>query len=161
MASTQTSYLNSSVGTSPATVFTASATTALVGMQCANISGAAITVDVYITRSATNYYLIKGATIPVGGALALGGLWKAFSGGDVEMDPADLAELQKHLKVLDQYGQDPAVKSGLPADVQKRLDAVIAKLDKLKKAKAAGGAAPAAFWRVSCLPCSSDGRSVW
>ena len=77
MASTQTSYLNSSVGTSPATVFTASATTALVGMQCANISGAAITVDVYITRSATNYYLIKGATIPVGGALAL-------IGGDVK-----------------------------------------------------------------------------
>ena len=77
MASTQTSYLNSSVGTSPATIFTASATTALVGMQCANISGAAITVDVYITRSATNYYLIKGATIPVGGALAL-------IGGDVK-----------------------------------------------------------------------------
>lgn len=71
------------------------------------------------------------------GALALGGLWKAFSGNDVEMDPKDLAELQKHLKVLDQYGQDPAVKAGLPADVQKRLDNVISKLGKLKAAKAA------------------------
>jgi hypothetical protein len=77
MASTQTSYLNSAVGTSPATILTASATTALVGCQVANISGAAITVDVYITRSATNFYLIKGATIPVGGALAL-------IGGDVK-----------------------------------------------------------------------------
>jgi hypothetical protein len=79
----------------------------------------------------------------VGGVLGLGALWKAFSGNDIEMDPKDLAELQKHLKVLDQYGQDPAIKAGLPADVQKRLDVVIAKLDKLKKAKAAG-AAPAA-----------------
>ena len=89
---------------------------------------------------------IKGAGKKVAGvaagALLLGGLWKAFSGNDVEMDPKDLAELQKHLKVLDQYGQDPAVKGGLPADVQKRLDVVISKLDKLKKAKAAG--APAA-----------------
>ena len=49
MASTQTSYLNSAVGTSPVTIVTASATSALVGMQCANITGAAITVDVYIT----------------------------------------------------------------------------------------------------------------
>jgi hypothetical protein len=57
------------------------------------------------------------------------------------MDPADLAELQKHLKVLDQYGKDPAVKGGLPADVQKRLDGVLVKLDKLKKVQ---GAAPAA-----------------
>lgn len=80
-----------------------------------------------------------GATA-VGAVLGLGALWKAFSGGDIEMDPKDLAELQKHLKVLDQYGQDPAIKAGLPADVQKRLDVVIAKLDKLKKAKAAGGA---------------------
>lgn len=86
-----------------------------------------------------------GASIVAGG-IVLGTLWKAFSGGDVEMDPKDLAELQKHLKVLDQYGQDPAVKGGLPAEVQKRLDVVIAKLDKLKKAKAAGApaAAPAA-----------------
>ena len=77
MASTQTSYLNSAVGTSPVTIVTAAATSALVGMQCANITGAAITVDVYITRSAINYYLIKGVTIPVGGALAL-------IGGDVK-----------------------------------------------------------------------------
>jgi hypothetical protein len=91
---------------------------------------------------------IKGAGKKVaavaGGALLLGGLWKAFSSNDIEMDPKDLAELQKHLKVLDQYGQDPAIKAGLPVDVQKRLDVVIAKLDKLKKAKAAGGAQPAA-----------------
>ncbi len=93
--------------------------------------------------SRVNKKVAAGAAA-VGGALGLGALWKAFSGGDIEMDPKDLAELQKHLKVLDQYGQDPAIKAGLPADVQKRLDVVISKLDKLKKAKAAGGQQPAA-----------------
>ncbi len=78
----------------------------------------------------------KAQAATAGVALTLGALWKGFSGGDIEMDPADLAELQNHLKVLDQYGQDPTIKSGLPADVQKRLDAVIAKLGKLKSAKA-------------------------
>lgn len=78
----------------------------------------------------------------VAGSLGLGGLYAAFSGDDIEMEPTDLAELQKHLKVLDQYGKDPAIKTGLPADVQKRLDVVIAKLDKLRKL--APAAAPAA-----------------
>lgn len=77
MASTQTSYVNKSVGTSPATIFTASATTALVGLQAANITASPVTVDVYVTRSGTDYYLVKGATVPVGGALAL-------IGGDVK-----------------------------------------------------------------------------
>lgn len=94
-----------------------------------------------------------GAAV-VGGALGLGALWKAFSGGDIEMDPKDLAELQKHLKVLDQYGQDPAIKAGLPADVQKRLDVVISKLDKLKKAKAAGGQQPAAPAAAPAAPAA-------
>ena len=87
----------------------------------------------------------------VAGGVILGTLYAAFSGGDIEMDPADLAELQKHLKVLDQYGKDPAVKTGLPADVQKRLDAVIAKLDKLKKVKGKA-AAPAAAKPAAAAP---------
>lgn len=77
MASTQTSYVNKSVGTSADTVFTASATTALVGLQAANITASPVTVDVYVTRSSVDYYLVKGATVPVGGALAL-------IGGDVK-----------------------------------------------------------------------------
>lgn len=77
MASTQTSYVNKAVGTSANTIFTASATTALVGLQAANIITTPVTVDVYVTRSATDYYLVKGATVPVGGALAL-------IGGDIK-----------------------------------------------------------------------------
>lgn len=72
---TYTSYVNSSVGTSAATVVTvASATqTTVIGLSCANTTTSPVTVDVYVTRSATNYYAVKGATVPVGGSLVVVG----------------------------------------------------------------------------------------
>jgi peptidoglycan hydrolase-like protein with peptidoglycan-binding domain len=81
----------------------------------------------------------------VTGVLVAGGLYAAFSGNNaIEMDPADLAELQKHLKVIDQYGKDPEIIKGLPQDVQTRLSALVKNLEKLKNAKAkAPAAAPA------------------
>ena len=79
MASTQTSYVNNTIGTTANTVFTASATTALVGVQIANVSDSPITVSLYVTRSAVDYYLVKNATVSVGGALAaVGGDIKHF-----------------------------------------------------------------------------------
>jgi hypothetical protein len=59
-----------------------------------------------------------------------------IKGGDLEMDPADLAELQKHLKVLEEFGKNPEVVKGLPVEVQKRLETVLGKLNKLQQAKA-------------------------
>ena len=44
---------------------------AVVGIRLVNVASASITVDVYITRSATNYYLIKSASISVGQSLEL------------------------------------------------------------------------------------------
>lgn len=75
MANTFTSYANKDVGTSAATVVTVGAgtQTTVIGMSCANTSSSPVTVDAYITRSAVNYYLIKGATVPVGGALVIVG----------------------------------------------------------------------------------------
>jgi hypothetical protein len=96
----------------------------------------------------------------VASALGLGTLLKSFSNNDVEMDPADLAELQKHLAVLDKFGQDPAVKGGLPADVQKRLDGVIAKLGKLKGAKAKGGAPAQPAAGAPAAPAKPAGNNV-
>jgi hypothetical protein len=51
----------------------------------ANTSSSPITTDAYITRSAVNYYLVKGATVPVGGSLVV-------VGGDqkVVMQPSDV-----------------------------------------------------------------------
>ena len=75
MANTFTSYVNKDVGTSAATVVTvaASTQTTLIGMSCANTTSSPVTVDAYVTRSAVNYYLVKGATVPVGGSLVIVG----------------------------------------------------------------------------------------
>lgn len=69
MANVFKNYVNQNVGTSAATVVTASTATTVIGMTVANVSASPITVSVYVTISATNYYLVKDATVPVGGAL--------------------------------------------------------------------------------------------
>jgi hypothetical protein len=76
MANTFTSYANKSVGTSAASVLTvgASTQTTVIGLSCANIISSPVTVDAYFTRSAVDYYIVKNATVPVGGTLvAVGG----------------------------------------------------------------------------------------
>lgn len=75
MANTFKSNVNKNVGTSAATVYTCpSATqTTLIGLSVANTSASPITTDAYITRSAVDYYLIKTATVPVGGSLVVVG----------------------------------------------------------------------------------------
>ena len=87
MANTFKSYPSKNVGTSAASVYTCpSATqTTLIGLSMANTSSSPITTDAYVTRSAVNYYLVKGATVPVGGALVI-------VGGDqkVVLQPSDV-----------------------------------------------------------------------
>lgn len=75
MANTFTSYLNQNVGTSAATVVTVSGgtQTTIIGMSCANTTSSPVTVSAYITRTATDYYLIKTATVPVGSSLVIVG----------------------------------------------------------------------------------------
>ena len=68
---TNTSYATKNVGTSASTLTTvASATTAAVSsLIVSNTSTSPITTSVYFTRSAVDYYLVKSATVPVGGSL--------------------------------------------------------------------------------------------
>ena len=75
MANTFTSYMNKDVGTSAASVVTvgSSTQTTIIGLSAANTTASPVTVDVYVTRSSVNYYLIKGATVPVGGTLVVVG----------------------------------------------------------------------------------------
>jgi hypothetical protein len=75
MANTFTRYLNKDVGTSAATVVTvgSSTQTTIIGLSLANTTTSPITVSAYITASATDYYLIKDATVPVGGTLVVVG----------------------------------------------------------------------------------------
>ena len=44
---------------------------AVVGIRLVNVASSSITVDVYIVRSTTNYYLIKNASITAGQSLEL------------------------------------------------------------------------------------------
>ena len=76
MANVFTSYAAKSVGTSASTLVTvASATqTTVIGLTVANTTSSQITCDVYFTRSAVDYYIIKGASVPVGRSfVAVGG----------------------------------------------------------------------------------------
>jgi len=75
MANTFKNSFSKSVDTSAATIYTApSATqTTLIGLSVANTTSSPITCDAYVTSSAVDYYLIKGATVPVGGSLVIVG----------------------------------------------------------------------------------------
>jgi hypothetical protein len=75
MANNFTRYLNKSVGTSAATVVTvgASTQTTIIGLSLANTTTSPITVSAFITASTVDYYLIKDATVPVGGTLVVVG----------------------------------------------------------------------------------------
>jgi hypothetical protein len=90
MANLFKSFPSKNVGTSAATIYTCpSATqTTLIGLSVANTSASPITTDAYITRSAVDYYLIKGGVVPVGGTLVI-------VGGDqkVVLEPSDVLKV--------------------------------------------------------------------
>jgi len=66
---TNISYVAKNVGTSASTLVTVSASTtaAVASLVVANTTTSPITCDVFFTRSAVDYYLVKTATVPVGG----------------------------------------------------------------------------------------------
>jgi len=73
---TFTSYMAKSVGTSASTLVTvgASTQTTAIGLTVANTSASQITIDVYVTRSAVDYYVVKGAAVQAGTSfVAVGG----------------------------------------------------------------------------------------
>jgi hypothetical protein len=68
-------YANSShvvknIGTSASTILTVlSGTEAVSSLIVSNTITSPITTSVYVTRSTVDYYIVKDATIPVGGSL--------------------------------------------------------------------------------------------
>lgn len=75
MANSFTRYPATNIGTSPVTLVTAAAATqtTVIGLTVSNTTTSPITISIYITASATNYYILKNATVAVGGSLALFG----------------------------------------------------------------------------------------
>lgn len=76
MATTFTSTLTKSVGTTPVSVYTvpSSTVTTIIGLNLANITTVSALVDIFIVRGGNSIFLLKGGEVPVGGALvAVGG----------------------------------------------------------------------------------------
>lgn len=69
-------FTSNNVGTGAATVFTANSYDTVVGIHVTNVHTAAINVDVYINDGSNDIYLVKGAPVPVGGALQVLGTGK-------------------------------------------------------------------------------------
>jgi len=69
MANTFKNYVSTSVGTTPATVYTvpAATTAVVIGCNIANTTNASVYVDVQLGST----YIIKGAPIPAGSALSV------------------------------------------------------------------------------------------
>ena len=75
MANVFKNFFSKNVGASAATVYTAPSATqsTVIGFSAANTSNSPVTVDAYITSGGVDYYLVKGATVPNGGALVIVG----------------------------------------------------------------------------------------
>ena len=80
-----TSYVAKNVPTTGSTLVTVGAgvNTAVTSIVVSNTNVSPITASVYVTRSAVNYYLVSGATIPVGGSL------EVIQGNRVVLIPSD------------------------------------------------------------------------
>jgi hypothetical protein len=68
-------YAAKNVLTTANTIITANAATqtTVIGLSVCNTSQSPITANVYVTSSGVSYYIVQGATVPVGGALTLFG----------------------------------------------------------------------------------------
>ena len=86
-------YTSNAVGTSAATLFTANSYDTIVGISVSNVTGSAITVDVYINDGSNDIYLVKSAPITAGGALQVvdGGAKFVVESGDALKVVSDTA----------------------------------------------------------------------
>lgn len=71
MPNTFKNYITANVGTTATTVLTGAtgAQTTVIGMTVANTTTSAVTASVTLTSGATTVFLVKNASVPVGGAL--------------------------------------------------------------------------------------------
>ena len=86
-------YTSNAVGTSAATLFTANSYDTIVGISVSNVTGSAITVDVYINDGSNDIHLVKSAPITAGGALQVvdGGAKFVVESGDALKVVSDTA----------------------------------------------------------------------
>ena len=91
MANNFKNYFLKDSGTTANTVYTVGAgvSATAIGMTISNTTSSPITANVIVTSSSVDYYLVKGATIPVGGTLVpIGGDQK------VVLEAADIIKIE-------------------------------------------------------------------
>lgn len=106
MANTFKNQLQSAVGTSPTTIYTAGVgvSSTIIGMTIANILNTAITANIIVTSSASDYYMVKMATIDPGSSLiAIGGEQKLIleANDSIKVSTSDASSADVILSVLE------------------------------------------------------------
>tara|TARA_R100001594_G_scaffold72351_1_gene106986 strand:+ start:476 stop:802 length:327 start_codon:yes stop_codon:yes gene_type:complete len=93
MAQDFRNVLKSATGTVAVPVLVAGDYDAVIGIRLCNIVTSPILVDVYITNTATNYYLAKNVSIPPNSAIELiqGGAKIVMANGDTLSVKSDTA----------------------------------------------------------------------
>lgn len=71
MSNTFKNYFAKNANTTAQTVFTAGAgvQATVIGMTVANMTTAPVSANVFVTAGGVDYFLVKEATVPVGGSL--------------------------------------------------------------------------------------------
>lgn len=106
MANTFKSYAVSGIGTTLTDVHTVAAltTSTAIGFSIANTTGSTVTVDATIFKGATDFYLVKGASIGAGGTLVVvGGDQKLVleTGNKIKVKSSSAASVDVVLSVLE------------------------------------------------------------
>ena len=81
------------VGTSAVTIFTADSDDAVVGINIANVTSSQIKVDVYVSFSSADYYIVKNVPVPASSSLQVldGGAKFVLQSGDALKVQSDTA----------------------------------------------------------------------
>lgn len=100
--------LSRSVGVTPTSIggYTvgASTQTTLIGLTCANVGSAAVTTDITLSTADSDFYIVKDATVPVGGSLvAVGGDQKVVlqTGDSIKVTSSDSDTLDVIMSLLE------------------------------------------------------------
>jgi hypothetical protein len=90
MANVFKNELRRNVGSSAETVYTVPTglKSIIIELDICNTTNGAVTCDVYITKSALDYYVVKAAPVPVGGSL------QVISGQKIVLEAGDALKIK-------------------------------------------------------------------
>jgi hypothetical protein len=90
MANVFKNELRRNVGSSAETVYTVPTglKSIIIELDICNTTNGAVTCDVYITKSALDYYVVKAAPVPVGGSL------QVISGQKIVLQAGDALKIK-------------------------------------------------------------------